>query len=171
MLNLKTKLVRVKQQLANLDKTDYSLMNADLYKEERERFINECFNNGGKAFVEAVKQYGRTEKGLPIDTVVESYLEFLELIGDFRLNQVYTTGCAQVGKTLAHFLLKIYCLSFGRTNTGWFYDRETTLEQNVPIMWRPISKYWITAVEQINNKKFNRKDDKTTNACYQLEQV
>lgn len=171
MLNLKSKLVRVQQHLANLDKTDYSLVNADIYRDERDKFLKECFDGGGRSFVDAVKYYGRTEKGLPIDSTVESYIEFLELIGDFRLNQVYTTGCAQVGKTLGHFLLKIFCLSHGRCNTGWFYDRETTLEQNVPIMWRPISKYWITAIEQKNNKKFNRKDDKTTNACYQLEQV
>lgn len=172
MLELHRRIKKIQEQQKRWKSNqEFSLENADLYKDEREKFINEAYCTGGKKFVEAVLKYGRNEKGLEINTVVESYLEYLELIGDFRLNQTYTTGCAQVGKTLGHFLLKIYCLSFGRINTGWFYDRETTLEQNVPIMWKPISKYWVSTVERERDIKFNRRDDKITNACYQLEQV
>ena len=162
---------KVLDEIKRIENVDAALVNADIFREERKKFIDYCYKYGGKPFVNAVLKYGRNEKGLGINTVVASYLEYLELIGDFRVTQVYTTGCAQVGKTLGHFLLKIYCLSVGRCNTGWFYDREKTLEQNVPIMWRPISKYWITAFEKATNKKFNRRDDKITNSCYQLEQV
>lgn len=171
MISSGKKFRKILDEIKKVENLDNALIISEKYKNERDIFIKNSFNMGGKPFVDAVRRYGRNEKGLEINVTVESYFEYLELIGDFRLNQVYTTGCAQVGKTLGHFLLKIYCLSFGRCNTGWFYDRENTLEQNVPIMWRPISKYWINAVEKDKKKKFDRRDDKINNTCYQLEQV
>lgn len=135
----------------------------------RERFLSDCYKYGGKKFVERVYKYGRTEKGIPIDASLW-YREYLELIGDLRLAHVLTTGCAQVGKTLGHSLLNIDCLTAGKVNTGWFYDTRTSLDQNVPIMFHPMARFWVQNMENAGFR-FLKVYDRTINTRYQIDGV
>lgn len=105
-------------------------------------FIDACYSSGGKPFVEAVKQFGVSDRGEPIK-VPGWYAEYLELIGDFRIKETYTSGCSQVGKTLGHSLLLCYCLIEGGLNTLWSYDQERSLNIQVPSNFRPVVRGWL----------------------------
>lgn len=106
-----------------------------------DQLVAQSLASGGRPFVERALRYGRTERDRPI-VATRSFLEYLELIGDFRVAHTLTTGCAQIGKTLAHTLLLCDCLSNG-LNTLWTYDKLNTLDRNVPSQFRPIVRYWL----------------------------
>lgn len=133
----------------------------------RNQFIGEAYCLGGKNFVERVKLYGRTEKGISLN-LSSWYCEYLEAIGDFRIHHTLTSGPAQCGKTLGHVLLMIDCLTTGKLNGGWFYDTRTSLDQNVPIQFTPTANYWISAMEAQGNK-FWRGGDRSINTRFQVD--
>ncbi len=62
------------------------------------------FMAGGKWFVEAVQQYGVNERGDKL-RIYPILLEGAELIADFRIKQVATSGAAQVWKSIIHWNL------------------------------------------------------------------
>ena len=146
-----------------------SQQHSDNREAQRQAYIKDCYTNGGKDFVQRVLKYGRTEKGMPIEDTVW-YREYLEVIADFRLSHVMTTGCAQVGKTLGHSLLNIDCLTSGKVNTGWFYDTRVSLDQNVPMMFHPVASYWIENMEA-DKIRFSTRNDRTINTRYQIDGV
>ncbi|MGA7933419.1 MAG: hypothetical protein WCA35_07720, partial [Kovacikia sp.] len=85
---------------------------------QRNDYIERCMEVGAKDFVERVEKYGCTEKGDKL-RLTPWYREYLLVIGDFRLPHTLTTGCSQIGKTLAHTLLMVDSLTTGKLNGAW----------------------------------------------------
>jgi hypothetical protein len=108
---------------------------------KREEYIRGAME-GGKGFVDRVRQFGTTEKGSSLN-LTPGYLEYLELLGDFRVKKVLVSGCAQVGKTVGNLLLITDAIAVGKLNVAWFYASRTALDQMVPIQFRPLVSYWI----------------------------
>lgn len=125
-----------------------------------EDFVARCYQIGGKDFVDAIARYGCNERG---DKIAFSpwLKEYAELVGDFRIAETLTSGCAQVGKSLVHTNLVCYCLTNG-INTLWSYDQERSLNIQVPSNFRPVIAGWLKAL----NKKPLQQDSKN-NTLYQ----
>jgi hypothetical protein len=128
-------------------------------------FIDSCYSNGGKWFVEAVEQYGCNEDGEPI-RLTPWYRELLEVLGDFRVTQTYCDGASQIGKSLAHTLLLAACLTEGKLDPLWSYDTERSRDILVPSNIRPVLEGWLErrGVEQ-------RSADKSNNSLFQVSGV
>lgn len=92
------------------------------------------------SFIESVRRFGTTDRG-DIPTFEPWRLELLELISDFRINLVLTTGAAQIGKTQPHTWLICWLVSKGY-NVLWTYAQERMLNRNVPVQFRPVVKSW-----------------------------
>lgn len=112
--------------------------------DKRLRFIGELYAAGGLEFVEKATQYGRTDRGQPLD-LPPWYREYLRGIGDLRISHTLTLGPSQCGKTLGHNLLNCFLLLRGGLNTFTVYDLERTLNRNVPLQFRPTLANWMTA--------------------------
>ncbi|ALF52257.1 hypothetical protein ACX27_04335 [Nostoc piscinale CENA21] len=108
----------------------------------KSKFIEECYQQGGKSFVAAVEKWGVNERGDRL-TLLPWHREYIELIGDFRVAETLTSGAAQVGKTLIHTLLVCYCITEGGLSTIWSYDLERSLDIQVPTNFRPVIKAWL----------------------------
>lgn len=104
--------------------------------------VREIYEQGGKAFVDAVRKFGVNEAGLPIK-LTPWYAELLELIGDLRVNEVYISGCAQAGKTLSINSLLCYCLTVLRIRTITFFDQQRTRDRNIPLQFKPLIDKWV----------------------------
>ncbi len=128
-----------------------------------QEFIDRSYSEGGKPFVESIKKYGCNERGDEV-TLEPWYCELLELIGDFRIKATYTSGCAQLGKSLSHTLLLCHCLTEGGLNTLWSYDTERSLNIQVPSNFRPVISGWLDS-KGIAKK---RGDGSETNILYQI---
>ena len=96
---------------------------------------------GGDRFVEFVKLHGVNESGdrLRWSNPLE---EYLLLIGDLRVPHTWTTGAAQIFKTLGHCQLAAYVLDAGYS-VLWAYDQERSLQRSVPLQFRPILESWL----------------------------
>ncbi len=106
--------------------------------------MEECYQRGGKPFVEAVEKWGVNERGDRL-TLLPWHREYAELLGDMRVAENLTSGAAQVGKTIFHTLLLSYCITEGGLSTIWAYDQERTLNIQVPSNFRPVIKSWLKA--------------------------
>lgn len=135
---------------------------------DREEFIKDVYENGGQGFVNRLEKYGTTERGEKI-ILKKYYREAGLLLGDFRIKTCLTTGSAQIGKTLINTCLLVDCITTGRLNAAWFYDQMTNLENNVPLQFKPIVMEWIKSMENLDGKKFNRRNDKQILTRYQVE--
>ena len=130
------------QRLAKIDEQK-TVGDAALW-EQRSRFVARAYELGGRELVAAAKRYGRTDRGQALEW--PRWFEELMLgIGDFRLPHTLTTGPSQCGKTLAHNLLNVYCVTEGRLNTFTVYDMERTLNRNVPLQFKPTLSRWMSA--------------------------
>lgn len=162
--NLRRKLqnAALKSALVNASRTQSK-------HDQREAFIADAYERGGMGFVERVGLFATTERQSSV-RLPRWYREFLLTIGDFRLNKVLTTGPAQCGKTLAHAMLFVDCLTTGKLNGVWFYDTRTSLDQNVPMQFQPVADSWIANMMAVGHK-FNRRSDRCINTRYQIDQV
>jgi hypothetical protein len=133
----------------------------------RQAYVDAVMARGGKDFVERVQLYGATERGEKL-RFTPSYLEQLELTGDFRVPWVLTTGPAQIGKTLSHLLIQIDGVVCGKLNGAWFYATGRALDQMVPIQFRPAIGYWIKNMEAAGFR-FRRQTDTMVNTRYQVD--
>lgn len=126
------------------------------------QFVADCYLYGGKKFVDAIKMYGVNEREEKLNLLPWN-LEYAELIGDFRVAETLTSGCAQVGKTLTHTLLICYCLTEGRINVLWSYDKQVSRDVQVPSNFRPVIEYWMKSrgVKNLSN-------DAKNNSIYQF---
>ena len=125
--------------------------------------IARCYEVGGADFLERVRRYGCTYKPDTELQLTPVFKELLLIIGDFRIADIYTTGPAQCGKTLAHVLLvadTVICL---RLDTGWFYHREKSLDENVPEQFRPVADRYCDRVERATQTRIRRKGDRRIN--------
>ena len=114
--------------------------------ETRVHLVTDAYLKGAKSFLKRVKTFGTTERGSAL--ILPRYFEeLLSVIGDLRIAKVYTTGPAQVGKTLSHTLFLIDCVACCKLNVGWFYNSLTNLNQNVPRQFRPIANAWISKMK------------------------
>lgn len=105
--------------------------------------IPQILKLGGKYFVERVKKYGYNDRRKKI-TLHKWYEEYLELIGDLTVHEVYTTGCAQAGKTAGHTLLAVHLIDSG-ISILWSYAQERSLQRAVPLQFKPVVEEWLLA--------------------------
>ena len=105
--------------------------------------ISQILNMGGKYFVERVQKYGYNDRRKKI-TLHKWYEEYLELIGDLTVHEVYTTGCAQAGKTAGHTLLAVHLIDSG-ISILWSYAQERSLQRAVPLQFKPVVEEWLLA--------------------------
>lgn len=135
-----------------------------------EDYMAECFQEGGKPFVERVKRYGKNEKGKPIQFVpwVE---EYLEAIGDWRIPHTLTTGPAQILKTIGHTLLITDTIIEGQFNVAWIYSSRDNRDLNVPEQFKPVVEHWVATKSQLTGKKIGSTKDMRQNARYQVNGV
>ena len=136
--------------------------------QQRSSFIQICLNQGGKPFVERVKKYGCNEKGEPL-RLTQSFLEYLEAIGDFRIHHTLTTGVSQHGKTLGHTLLLVDTGVHGKLNTGWFYASRDSRELNVQEQFRPTVEAWIDRLQSDTGEQIGIEGDRKLNSRYQVD--
>lgn len=134
-----------------LSKTKRSKIDADTaaIKQAQERkkakdsqSVRKYYEAGGKPFVEAVRRYGRTDRGTPLN-LSPWFIELLELTGDLRVHEVVISGAAQCGKTQSMNLLNSYCLVEVKLNTLTVFDQAQTRDRNVPTQFRPVIDKWI----------------------------
>jgi hypothetical protein len=117
------------------------------------------FADGGRWLVDATIKYGVNEHGSPL-RLNPPMLEALELIGDFRVAKTYTTGAAQVFKTLIHWQLVSALITIGRKNFAWIYPQVSTIIALVPGQFKPIIAKWEKALGVA--KKASPTDSKST---------
>ncbi|MHC5756099.1 MAG: hypothetical protein ACYTXF_36880, partial [Nostoc sp.] len=161
--------LRRKLQNAALKSAAVNTSRTQSKHDQREAFIADVYERGGKGFVERVGLFATTERQSSV-RLPRWYREYLLTIGDFRLNKVLTTGPAQCGKTLGHAMLFVDCLTTGKLNGVWFYDTRTSLDQNVPMQFQPVAESWIANMMAAGHK-FNRRSDRCINTRYQIDQV
>jgi hypothetical protein len=133
----------------------------------RDEFLEDVWRNGGKGFVSRVEKYGRTERDTPLQ-LSEFYREYLECIGDFRINHVLTLAPAQLGKTLGHTLLVCDTATVGRLSPAWFYAQFSSLTTNVGIQFQPVVENYIKALAK-DGITFNRERDRVQLQRFQIE--
>jgi hypothetical protein len=141
----------------------------ELRRQKRIDFIDQAYELGGRGFLDRVKAFACTEKGDKIE-LLPWYEEYCLLIGDLRLHHTMTTGCSQIGKTLAHTFLIVDCLTTGKLNAAWFYDTRTNLDQNVPMQFHPVVGFWVSEMRRAGHR-FRRGRDRVINTRYQIDQA
>jgi hypothetical protein len=134
---------------------------------ERDIYIEESLQSG-LAFLDRVKKYGHTEKGIKLN-FDPWFEELLELIGNLRIGTTITQGCSQIGKTLSHTLLITDLVVHGHLNTAWFYNSRENRDSNVPEQFIPVVEKWISILEREELRKLNTKKDKQNSSRYQVE--
>lgn len=105
--------------------------------------IPQILNMGGKYFVDRVKQYGYNDRRKKM-LLHKWYEEYLELIGDLTVHEVYTTGCAQAGKTAGHTLLAVHLIDSG-ISILWSYAQQGSQQRAVPLQFYPVVEEWLIA--------------------------
>lgn len=105
--------------------------------------IPQILKLGGKYFVERVQKYGYNDRRKKI-TLHKWYEEYLELIGDLTVHEVYTTGCAQAGKTAGHTLLAVHLIDSG-ISILWSYAQQGSQQRAVPLQFYPVVEEWLIA--------------------------
>lgn len=103
----------------------------------RDKFIANGLKHGGEQVVEAVRRFGVNEKGKPI-RLTNWFEEVLLLLGDLRISEVSTTGCSQLGKTLAHTLTLCALLTEGALSVLWSYDKIESKQNQVKSNFWPV---------------------------------
>ena len=105
--------------------------------------IPQILKLGGKYFVERVREHGYNDRGKKM-LIHEWYAEYLELIGDLTVHEVYTTGCAQAGKTAGHTLLAVHLINSG-ISILWSYAQLGSLQRAVPLQFKPVIEKWLAS--------------------------
>lgn len=114
--------------------------------EKRKKTEKSLDKHSRDGFVKAVRQYGKSDKGLPLD-LLPWHDEYMSLIGDLRIHHTMTTGAAQVGKTLFHYLLLCYLVQTLDINSQWVYALLSSLQKCVSLQFKPIAQYWLESTE------------------------
>lgn len=96
-------------------------------------------------FLTAVEKYGYSDRGDKIN-LYNWHKEYYALLGNMDVAITYATGCAQVGKSAANYLLVCYLISQGY-NTIWAYDQERNLNRCVPLQFRPVIEQWLNELD------------------------
>ena len=105
--------------------------------------IPQILKLGGKYFVDRVREHGYNDRGKKM-LIHEWYAEYLELIGDLTVHEVYTTGCAQAGKTAGHTLLAVHLINSG-ISILWSYAQLGSLQRAVPLQFKPVIEKWLAS--------------------------
>lgn len=134
----------------------------------RHTYIQDSLTNGGKAFVDRVRKYGATDKGEPL-RMTRWFCELLELIGDFRVPHVLTTGCSQLGKTQSSTLLLVDIIVHGKLNAGWFYASRGSRDLNVPEQFYPVVTEWLDRLAQETGEPLISEKDRQNSSRYQVD--
>lgn len=130
-------------------------------------YLNEIIPQGGKPFVENLIKYGCTEKGDRLNMPLW-FREYSELLGDFRVSHVLTTGCSQLGKTLAHTLLNVNTVITTGLNTVWFYASRDSMQSNCAEQFLPAALHWIENVERDKGIKLRNENDRNLTTRFQI---
>lgn len=134
---------------------------------QRNQFINQSMELGGKPYAERCKKYGVTERGIKVELNLWQ-AELTEGIGDLRLSHTMTMGPSQLGKTLTHIWMVCDSVTTGRLNVAWIFDSAQNLTTNVPLQFRPVIDHWLANMLK-NGKRFRRESDRQMVSRYQVE--
>jgi hypothetical protein len=135
---------------------------------QRHAYIQDALTNGGKGFVDRVRKYGVTDKGEPL-RMTQWFCELLELLGDFRVPHVLTTGCSQLGKTALSTLLLVDTIVHGKLNAGWFYASRGSRDLNVPEQFYPVVTEWLDRLSQDTQETLITDTDRQNSSRYQVD--
>lgn len=103
------------------------------------------FKKGGKVFLGFVIKKGVDAHGEAV-RINNWYREYLEFVGDFRIKEKYATGCAQVGKSFAFYLLACVINTEFGLNMIWAYDQERTKNKHVKSHFKPLRNRWLESI-------------------------
>jgi hypothetical protein len=134
----------------------------------RAAYIADVMANGGKGFLERVRRYGATDKGEPL-RMPRWFCELLELLGDFRIPHVLTTGCSQLGKTQSNTLLLTDLVVHGKLNSAWFYASRSSRDLNVPEQFYPVVSEWLDRLSTEVGSCLGAEADRQNMSRYQID--
>lgn len=117
-----------------------------------------------EGFIAAIAIRGSNERGEKIN-LSSWYVELLRAIADLRIGEVYVTGIAQNGKTLAMTNLILYLVMDLKLNALWAYDLQASLNIQVPSNFRPVADHWIKNSPSLQG---NPNNDRRNNTIFQL---
>jgi hypothetical protein len=103
----------------------------------RQDSIDQAMAQGGAPLLELAKKYGSTEAGEPV-RFSNWFEEVILLVGDLRIAETWTTGCAQLGKTLTHTLVLCACISNYKLSAMWAYDRQVARDKQTKVNFWPV---------------------------------
>lgn len=146
----------------------FGLTDDDGKSSVRHQFIEGVMKTGGKGFVERVRRYGATDKGEPL-RMPPWFVEYLELLGDFRVHHILTSGAAQIGKTAAHSLLMADTVITGKLNSGWFYASRDSRDLNVPEQFYPVVVHWLEKLMAETGQQIGQEGDRQSTSRYQVD--
>ena len=109
--------------------------------------LEAIFTGGGQDFLEIVAAKGVDRRGDPI-RLNNWYREYLEFVGDFRIAHKYASGCAQVGKSFAFYLLALVAHTEWNLDIIWAWDKEAAKDKNVKAHWKPLRKKWLQSIRK-----------------------
>jgi hypothetical protein len=93
--------------------------------------------------------------------------EYCEIISDFRIAETYTTGAAQVGKTVIHTFFLIYLITEKQLNTIWTYAQERTLNKLVPRQFRSMIREYL----KLKGVQVKQSEGTKNNTLYQYHRA
>jgi hypothetical protein len=111
-------------------------------------------------FIDDMRQYSKTEFGGDIRWSPALY-EILQLLSDFRVDEVYTSGIAQYSKTFSHSQLCSWLSQRANIRTLWAFPSQTTMLKLQPQQHAPILNLW-TKANKIKPSQSTGKQNVTT---------
>lgn len=116
------------------------------------------FMAGGKWLVDATIKYGVNDQGDRL-RITPGLLELLELLGDFRISGTYTSGAAQVYKSVAVWQLMAALITVGRRDFAMVFPQMSIIQKIVPSQFKRIVSKWEQSLGL--EKKANNSDSKS----------
>ena len=137
------KMVDIVKELANqyLEQSQREREDENLKAREKAITLLET-KEGALKFVEDLKHYGSNEKGEPLR--ISPWLEeYARLVGDLRVAEVYTSGAAQIGKSLIAALFYFWLVVECRLNALYVFAEFSALQRMVTIQFYPLFRNWL----------------------------
>lgn len=122
--------------------------NSDRVLHLRSEFLSCCIDRPSEwreAAVERIMEFGRSDRGEKIRDC-PAMRDTLALLADMRLSQTYTTGGAQVWKSLSHLLLFVELLANARINLGWFFATRTSARKQAVSQIRAVGQHYLQSM-------------------------
>jgi hypothetical protein len=96
---------------------------------------------GGQLTLDRIKSYGCNSEGEPL-VFLPWFEEYLQILADWRIPEICTSGASQTGKTLGHHLVAADALIEGQLSFGWIYPGDK-IRRNEQPKFRKLAERWI----------------------------